>query len=236
MDLLNIIKTNRLRLGAPNCYYPFLSAAVLVHQKALHGLLSRNVSGILLDIGAGASPYRQIINPSIERYFSLDISVRSLPLDCVGDVERLPFKDGSANTILCTQVLEHVPHPHLALKEMCRVLKKGGKLILTVPHLSRIHEAPHDYFRFTQYGIWLLCEESGFRILSVDSVGGLLSFLGHTFSTLFLGLFGVIPGVRRLAYFVNLAISYGIIFVDTRIDKLGIFAINYHAVLEKPHG
>ena len=236
MGLLKIIKTNRLRLGAPDCQYPFLSAAVLVHQKALHGLLSRNASGIFLDIGAGVSPYRQIVNPLIERYFSLDISVRSLPLDCIGDVEHLPFKDGSAHTILCAQVLEHVPHPHLALKEMCRVLKKGGKLILTVPHLSRIHEAPHDYFRFTQYGIQLLCQESGLRILSLNPVGSLFSFLGHTFSTVFLGLFGVVPGVKRLAHLVNLAISYGIIFFDARIDKLGIFALNYHAVVEKPRG
>jgi SAM-dependent methyltransferase len=234
MGLLEIIKKNRLRLASPHSPYPFLSAALLVEQDGLSGLLRRHASGVLLDIGAGVSPYKSILLSLADHYFSLDTSVRSTHLDCLGHVEHLPFGDEVADTVLCTQVLEHVPHPQIALKEMWRVLKKGGKIIVTAPHLSRIHEAPHDYFRFTEYGLRLLCEESGFRILSLHPVGSLLSFLGHTFSTIFLSLFGIVPGMRRPAHFVNLAVSRAIVFVDRRLDKSGIFALNYQVVAEKP--
>ncbi|MGH7771558.1 MAG: class I SAM-dependent methyltransferase [Candidatus Binatia bacterium] len=236
MGFVEIIRKNRLRLASPDGQYPFLSAALLLERDNLSGLLLRYASGLLLDIGAGVSPYQESLSSLVDHYFSLDISVRSAHLDCLGHIERLPFKDEIADTVLCTQVLEHVPHPQLALKELWRVMKKGGRLILTTPHLSRIHEAPHDYFRFTEYGLRLLCEESGFRILSLNPVGSLLSFLGHTFSTVFLSLFGMIPGIRRMVHFLNLVMSRGIVILDRRIDKGGIFALNYQLVAEKPKG
>jgi len=85
-------------------------------------------------------------------------------------------------------------------------------------------------------GARLLCQESGLRVVSLDFVGGLLSFLGHTFSTIFLGLFGVVPGLRWVAHFLNRAISRVIISVDRKVDRSGLFALNYHVIGEKTDG
>jgi ubiquinone/menaquinone biosynthesis C-methylase UbiE len=56
----------------------------------------------------------------------------------VGDIESLPFPDATFSTVLCTEVLEHVPNPSTALAEMHRVLKPGGHLIGSVPSRSLI--------------------------------------------------------------------------------------------------
>lgn len=73
--------------------------------------------------------------------------------DTVGDAHDLPFENDSYDYILCTEVLEHLHTPHQAVAEMERVLKPGGTLILTTRFVYPIHDAPHDYFRFTEYGL-----------------------------------------------------------------------------------
>ncbi len=69
----------------------------------------------------------------------------------------LPLKDEEFDTILLTDVLEHIQDPFCLWKEMTRVLKHGGKVIVGVPFLYPIHEAPHDYFRYTEHALRLFC-------------------------------------------------------------------------------
>lgn len=71
----------------------------------------------------------------------------------LGSAEELPFLDGSFEQILATELLEHVRHPHAAIREMWRVLRPGGRVILTTRFLYPIHGAPHDYFRYTRFGL-----------------------------------------------------------------------------------
>ena len=73
-------------------------------------------------------------------------------IDYVSDIEKIPVKDNSFDIIICTEVLEHVPNPIGALKEMARILKKGGKLLITTPLGSHIHQDPyHFYGGFTPF-------------------------------------------------------------------------------------
>ena len=76
--------------------------------------------------------------------------------EIVGDAQEMPFADATYSTILCTEVLEHIPDPQKAVDEMYRVLKPGGTLILTTRFLFPVHDAPGDYWRFTPYGLQAL--------------------------------------------------------------------------------
>lgn len=101
-----------------------------------------------LDIGCGDNYYVNLFPNKI----SLDIDSKRKP-DIVADVYNLPFVDNEFDIILCTEVLEHLIYPSCAISEMRRVLKPGGKLILTTRFVFPLHDAPGDYFRYTKYGL-----------------------------------------------------------------------------------
>ncbi len=107
-----------------------------------------------LDIGCANSPY--------SKYFKnrkgFDIA-NGPGVDVVGDAHSLPFKDGEFAQILCTEVLEHLHTPEKAIAEMYRVLKPGGTILLTTRFIFPIHDAPHDYYRYTKYGLRHLFRE-----------------------------------------------------------------------------
>ena len=84
-----------------------------------------HMRGRLLDFGAGTSKYQPIILPHVQRYTAFD--AKEAPhIDVVGDVEVPPFSDGSFETVLCNQVLEHVPHPQRVVSAIARLLVRGG--------------------------------------------------------------------------------------------------------------
>lgn len=117
-------------------------------------------SGILLDLGCGNAPYKPWFEPRVEKYITADFPPVAETVQVASDTEHLPFKGGSFDTVLCTQVLEHIPHPWVAATEITRVLKPGGILILSCPQYWVLHEIPHDYFRFTPYGLRILFPEN----------------------------------------------------------------------------
>jgi SAM-dependent methyltransferase len=74
--------------------------------------------------------------------------------------------------VLCTDVLEHLEEPALAISEACRVLRSGGYAIYTVPLFWHIHEEPRDFYRYTTYGLRYLFEKSGFEIIEISALSG----------------------------------------------------------------
>ncbi|PIP58155.1 MAG: hypothetical protein COX02_01785 [Candidatus Vogelbacteria bacterium CG22_combo_CG10-13_8_21_14_all_37_9] len=95
-------------------------------------------------------------------YFSnrVGIDIRPGPgVDIVGSVYELPFPEASFEIVLCMVVLEHLEDPKRAITEMYRVLKPGGKIIVSVPFLFPIHDAPNDFWRFTKYGLKILFKD-----------------------------------------------------------------------------
>ncbi len=84
-----------------------------------------------------------------------------------------------------------------------RVRRPNGRLLLTAPHLSMIHEAPHDYFRYTQYGLRSRCQRAGLAVETIQPTGGLVCLLSHNASVVWMSTCGSLPGMMWPAWFVN---------------------------------
>jgi SAM-dependent methyltransferase len=139
----------------------------LIHRlmwDELSALIPRYATGTLLDIGCGGRPYQAIAAPHVRAYVGLDFPAPTSPApdaDVHGDALHLPVASASVETVLCSELLEHLPRPLDAVGEMARVLKSGGHVILTTPLFWQIHEEPRDYYRYTKYGLAYLLEASG---------------------------------------------------------------------------
>ena len=128
------------------------------------------VRGDVLDVGAGErARYSDFF--SFDKYTKMDI-VAGPNVDVVGSADKIPFPDGKFDSVVCTQVFEHLSQPFVAAKEIARVLRGGGYLMLTVPQVNELHEEPHDYFRYTKYGLARLFEDAGFVCVSMEARGG----------------------------------------------------------------
>jgi len=140
------------------------------------------VSGNVLDVGCGDKPSRSVFIFA-RSYIGIDWpsdvdtkrsnnNERKRVLDVAGSAEALPFYNGSFIVIVATQLLEHLAHSDLFFAEVSRVLRPSGYLILTFPLINPLHEEPHDYFRFTEHGIRVLCKDHGLHIEKVEKMGG----------------------------------------------------------------
>ena len=138
----------------------------------------------VLDAGAGDTRYRSLFEG--RHYVGVDAAIGKgleyARLDALSNLEALPFADQTFDAALCMNVLEHVRHPDLCLQEICRVLKPGGMLYLMVPFFAREHQLPHDYYRYTSFGIRYLMERSGFRMEYVRPIGGYFRVLASILS------------------------------------------------------
>ena len=159
-----------------------------------------------------------------------------LTLKYMGDVQNLHMiATESYDTALCLELLEHVPDPSRALSEISRVLKRGGWLILSVPHLSRLHEEPNDFYRYTKYGLQFLLERAGFHALEIAPRAGVVSFTGHQVSTVLLGLSWHVPVVKRLVFVLNKWLWVRLcLWFDRVLDRRGLLAQGYVSVAQKP--
>lgn len=144
--------------------------------------------GKLLDVGCGDKQFERIFRPHVDEYLGIEheatfsataANLASSRPDYVYDGNRLPFEDASFDTVLSIQVLEHTPHPRQLMGEMARVLKKDGTLILAAPFSFRLHEEPHDYFRYSPHGLRELCGEVGLVVDRIEQVGSLWTLVGH---------------------------------------------------------
>lgn len=131
--------------------------------------------GRVLDVGAGEAPWRELLNAAeyvgVDVEAALEFGMRPTPHITYYDGNTLPFGDGTFDHVLCTEVLEHVPEPKRFLADLNRVLRSGGSLVLTVPWSARLHHMPHDYTRFTRFGLNLLLESAGFSGIVIEERG-----------------------------------------------------------------
>ena len=139
------------------------------------------VRGDTLDLGAGTQKYRSMIEPNTKSYIAMDI-IAAPGIAVVGDIHATPFTDNSFDTIISTQILEHVRKPWLVAIEMYRIARPGGHIIVTAPFMVGYHPDPEDNFRFTKDGLALLFREAGFTIKDYGfygSMGGVFSEAVH---------------------------------------------------------
>lgn len=132
----------------------------------------------ILDAGAGECAYKKYFSHCW--YVSVDLAIGEESwnygnLDYIAPLDNLPFADKTFEAILCTEVLEHLEQPRETVKELFRVLKPGGKLFLTVPMAHGEHQVPHDFFRYTSYGLRSICSEAGFNEVAIAPLGGMFT-------------------------------------------------------------
>jgi SAM-dependent methyltransferase len=170
-------------------------------------------SGVVIDAGAGESRFREFFARG--RYVGIDRGIGNSDwdyagLDAVADLSWMPVRSGSADLVLNTQVLEHVPDPRRAVEEMVRILRPGGQLILTAPQGWPEHQQPHDFFRFTRFSIEVLLRDAGFSHWEIDPMGGYFHYLGHRLTYIPKTAFFDRRGLRRVLLFPFELVSMGV--------------------------
>ena len=142
----------------------------------LSKLLSKSVEknlqerkATVLDLGCGKKPYQPFFLGKSTYYVGVDVAPSEF-VDILCKGERLPFKDSCFSASLCLQVLEHTDDPMAVIEEIFRVLKPGGLLLLSTHGNWPVHGSPHDYWRWTSYGLKKLLTD--FHISEILQCGG----------------------------------------------------------------
>ena len=143
-------------------------------------MLSGELNGALIDVGCGAQPYRQYFT-HVEHYTACDIDAKRGPVDIVSPAHDIPAGDNTFDCILCTEVLEHVPHPSRVWMEFYRLLRPGGRVLITTPMYWPSHEQPYDFHRFPAHGLLLYAQEARFSVSRLIPRGGMWALLGQVF-------------------------------------------------------
>lgn len=140
--------------------------------------------GILLDVGCGSSPFKEYFIKHIDKYLKHEhpeAAKKHIQYDYLSELSEISAPNKSFNTIICFSVLEHVMQPFETIKEFHRVLKDDGIFIISVPQYWHLHEEPHDYYRFTKYGLKNKIIEYGFDILYSNELGKSFATVGQVF-------------------------------------------------------
>ena len=207
----------------------------------------------VLDVGAGSCPYRSLFAhcdyKAQDAACLEDHQLRSHrgygTIDYYCDATAIPIPDQSVDVVLCTEVMEHVPEPIRVVREIGRILKPGGKLLLTAPLGSGIHQAPfHFYGGYTPYWYNKFLAEAGFENIQIEPNGGFYKHFGQEcmrFSRMTFPLNLDVNLFIKLLWFPAwllmmpwLAIMAPLVchFMD-RLDKDKGFTIGYHVTAEK---
>ncbi|MBL7960806.1 class I SAM-dependent methyltransferase [bacterium] len=162
----------------PNPEFVILGSRIIcrIYIESYIRSIQQHASGILLDCGCGHVPYYEIYKDKVVDTICIDwpnsLHRNELLDHYVNLNERLPFDDKSFDTILLTDVLEHIQNPGLLMSELSRLLKPGAKLLVMVPFFYRLHEVPHDYYRYTEFALKGFCESNNLSVVELEPYGG----------------------------------------------------------------
>lgn len=148
--------------------------------------LKLHAKGRLLDLGCGKVPlhdaYREFITDSVCVDWANTVH-KNDHLDFEADLTKeLQFADGQFDTIVLSDVLEHIPEPEFLCREMARVLTPQGKLLMNVPFYYWLHEQPHDFYRYTEYALRRFMDRSGMEVVKLEVIGGAPEILTDLFA------------------------------------------------------
>lgn len=182
-----ISSVHRQRTQPKLWHYDYLVLRYLYRDiLALLGQLPKPPLGaVALDVGTDSSPYRRDLERRGFQVLTLDLNT-DRGADLAGTAETTGLEHQSVDLVFCTQVLEHTRRPWVALQEFHRILRPGGFVLFTVPHVWFYHPHPSDFWRLTAEGASALCEDAGLTVLDIkyqgNSATGLLqvvAFLAH---------------------------------------------------------
>lgn len=124
------------------------------------------VHGRTLDLGAGTAKYKGLITQKSSEYIAFDL-FEGEHIDVVGDITHTGFDDASFDTIISTQVFEHIPAPWEAVREIRRLLRPGGMAIVSAPFINPYHADPYDFYRYSTEGFKALFRD-GFEVVECE--------------------------------------------------------------------
>jgi SAM-dependent methyltransferase len=211
---------------------------ILHFEAEIENAIGRFASGLpvnarVLDAGAGECQYSHFFDDF--RYVAVDLGIGDSAwsyarLDAIGDLLHLPFTDNTFDAALNVVTLEHVTDPARVIAELFRCLRPGGRLLLVTPLEWEEHQQPHDYFRYTRYGLEHLTAKAGFVGVDVRPVGGFFRLLSRRL----LNSIQFFPGPLALVPAVLLGpLALALPVLDT-LDKTRNFTLGHICIAQKP--
>ncbi|MFN8243099.1 MAG: class I SAM-dependent methyltransferase [Ferruginibacter sp.] len=161
---------------SPNLFHPYYFI-----RNGLYNKIRENASflkGRLLDFGCGSKPYKKYF--TVDEYVGIDFENEGHPhdfeqIDIIYDGKHIPAPDNSFDSVLTTEVFEHIFNlPHV-LQELNRVLKPGGYMLVTCPFVWNEHEVPYDYARYTRFALEDMARQAGFTVEKTDKSGNFIT-------------------------------------------------------------
>jgi SAM-dependent methyltransferase len=200
----------------------------------------------ILDAGAGECRVREFIGN--QHYVAIDAGCGDhtwnySALDAIGDLEHGPIQEKLYDLVMGTQGLEHVKEPQLVLNELFRITKTGGRICISAPQGWGVHQAPFDFFRYTNFGLQHLIEKSGFKIDTITPSCGYFSYLANRLTVLPKTLFWQIKSVwlrvclfpiELLAYLLFVICFPLILNSLDFLDREQTYTLNYFVLGKKP--
>jgi SAM-dependent methyltransferase len=202
--------------------------------------IKERARGRLLDMGCGKVPLYAAYRDHVSDVQCIDwenSAHRPKHLDKTCDLSGpIPYGDEQFDTIILSDVLEHLPEPANCWREMHRLLAPGGKVLLNVPFYYSIHEEPFDFYRYTEFALRRFAESAGFRVVELAPLGGAIDVLADVAGKLLAG-----ARLAPLAFGIQSAARmFGKTAVGKRVrDRTATrFPLSYFMVVEKPstHG
>jgi SAM-dependent methyltransferase len=193
--------------------------------------LPRYARGRLLDLGCGKVPLYQIYAPHVD-----DVICTDWPMTLHGDAfidfandlnAGIPLRDATIDTIVLSDVLEHIFHPDAVLREIQRVLRPGATALINTPFLYLVHEAPHDFYRYTPYAIERMARGAGLEVIQLDVIGGGMLVVADVIGKLLSGL--PFAGARLASVLQRAAL-----FASRQMPQTSAYPLFVAAVLKKP--
>lgn len=208
----------------------------------------------VLDVGAGSAPYRALFAHCIYKTHDFaQLKNEQLrhghyaPIDMVSDARAVPVPVASFDAVICTEVLEHVPEPIAVVRELGRIVAPGGRLILTAPLGSGIHQEPyHFYGGYTPYWYEKFLDEAGFESVTVSPNAGSLRHIAQetirfarmtrpfSFAAPWFGQLLWLPFWLLFAPVLALGVPVAAKLLD-RFDPERRFTVGYHVSAVRKH-
>ncbi|MCX6813429.1 MAG: class I SAM-dependent methyltransferase [Candidatus Azambacteria bacterium] len=177
------------------------------------------VKGRVLDLGAGMAKYKEIIVKNAGNYVACDVK-KTENIDTVCNVANLIFPSESFDTVISTQVFEHVDNPFTVVREIKKVLKSGGNAIITAPFMVPFHPDPKDNFRFSKEGLEEIFKSQSFEIVESGIYGGFFMILSEMIHFSWFNPYARKPSrffafMEKMAKFLDKIFPYKIIYTNT---------------------
>lgn len=208
-------------------YFSMIFDPVFLTQMRLKAALESMILPLVvegakwLDVGCGNRPYEYLFEQV--SYTGIDVEDSGRPLgmkqpDYFYGGNVFPFPADSFDMVISTQVLEHVPDPRAMLKEMARVCKPGGGVVISLPFVYQEHEEPFDYFRFTRFGVEELLTKTGWQIETLKRDSSSLEAIAILFNVYI--IHNLVPKIKGVGYFYTLFFCFPVQVLAMILSKI----------------